>query len=617
VKAFWATAFKTVAAAETAAAMATVATAATAAAAGSVASQAVGMLTGDVKSFSWQSVALSAISVGVTQGFGGGSPLIPDTFVRAAVANALSQGIGVVTGLQQRFDWRGVVASYVGSAVGQAVGDALGLRVDGTPGNMPHGEFLLKASLKGLVAGAAAAAARGGRLAIQQVAVDAFGNAVGSALGEAMQSINSDLPVEDAGAADVPTRQALLNLTSPPRLPNSEVICAADVVALKRENLSDPTDGRTAAADPASMKDEDFSKFLLTTVARRIMLSRGLDPDAPDIPDSVEPRPALFVPEFDGGGLTPVSEIGGHFRRPQLIGQAFIGTFSPNLGREFKQEDLNLMIAHSQFVDQLKDLDAVAAARRFLMGDDENRGAMLPRLIALAIHSLNNRGSEWNRARVIDLLDRNRGNLPVAGMLMHPYEDAGPHEGHGSVYGHLWRSVQGQSPDYITPENGVQGGKHIIKFFERVLGVDADSVTSKNSRTIRSEALSALQDALDRAGEVATSGQAFERAFNDRVGDLLSPGALKPPKLRLLNERYGSYPSEALSTTALYLRQIGLNVAPAGFLMDSLNAAAKVVNHYVGYSGMRVPAPFLPEQFLRSQNPVRSNLNREPDYRRM
>jgi hypothetical protein len=102
--------------------------------------------------------------------------------VRAAVANAVSQGIGVVTGMQQRFDWRGVAAAYVGTAAGRAVGSALELPTDGSRGGLESADFLLKSTLKGLAAGVVAAIARGGRVVIQQVAVDSFGNAIGESL---------------------------------------------------------------------------------------------------------------------------------------------------------------------------------------------------------------------------------------------------------------------------------------------------------------------------------------------------------------------------------------------------------------------------------------------------
>ena len=153
------------------------------AAAGSIASQAVGNALGIVDGFSWKAVALAALSAGVTQGLPAGDMLfttagtIENTIVRAAVANALTQGIAVATGLQDHFDWRGVAASAIGAGVGGSVGKGLG-----TSGSM--GEQIFKAGLTGLAAGTATALARGGRVSVQQIATDTFGNAIGASLGQ-------------------------------------------------------------------------------------------------------------------------------------------------------------------------------------------------------------------------------------------------------------------------------------------------------------------------------------------------------------------------------------------------------------------------------------------------
>ncbi len=66
-----------------------------------------------------------------------------------------------------------MAASAVGAGVGQAVGGQLGNSFGGRLAT-------------GLIAGTAAAVARGGKVAIQQVAMDAFGNVLGSSLAEAM-----------------------------------------------------------------------------------------------------------------------------------------------------------------------------------------------------------------------------------------------------------------------------------------------------------------------------------------------------------------------------------------------------------------------------------------------
>jgi len=183
-------------------ALGTAGTLAVAAAAGSVASQLVGLATGTIDKFDWKSVALSAISAGVSAGLP--TSMLSDLgkygslMVRAAVSNALTQGIGVVLGLQQRFDWHGVAASAAGAAVGQAVGEAVGLPQVGRPASMDTGEFMAKSMVKGLASGLAAAAAKGGKIVVQQVAVDAFGNGLANSLAETQSSMYS-LATGDSG----------------------------------------------------------------------------------------------------------------------------------------------------------------------------------------------------------------------------------------------------------------------------------------------------------------------------------------------------------------------------------------------------------------------------------
>ncbi|CAN7568470.1 Ig-like domain repeat protein [Acidovorax sp. LjRoot129] len=168
--------------------------AALSAAAGSVVSQAVGIAIGAQEGFNWKAVALSALSGGI--GFGLSEMGVAGSIARAtnssflgaagqaAIANALTQGVSVATGLQKSFDWRGVAASAVGAGVGAVVGESLGMNHPDFK-TLPFGEQFGARLATGLVAGTAAAIARGGKVAVQQVAVDAFGNALGSSIAEA------------------------------------------------------------------------------------------------------------------------------------------------------------------------------------------------------------------------------------------------------------------------------------------------------------------------------------------------------------------------------------------------------------------------------------------------
>jgi YD repeat-containing protein len=90
---------------------------------GSIVSQGIGVATGLQDKFSWKGVALSAIAGGVSAGLGGsiGSGWAAAA-ARGAVGSVVSQGIGVATGLQSKFDWAGVAAAGVGAGVGNWVG---------------------------------------------------------------------------------------------------------------------------------------------------------------------------------------------------------------------------------------------------------------------------------------------------------------------------------------------------------------------------------------------------------------------------------------------------------------------------------------------------------------
>jgi hypothetical protein len=127
---------------------ATVAGGALAGAAGSIASQAVGVATGIQKSFNWGGVALAAIGGAVGGAIGpnglfGKAGMLGSSdigsfgvgLIRGVVSNVVTQGIGVATGLQKKFDWAGVAAAGVGGGVFSAVQANIGLGGPGSPGN--------------------------------------------------------------------------------------------------------------------------------------------------------------------------------------------------------------------------------------------------------------------------------------------------------------------------------------------------------------------------------------------------------------------------------------------------------------------------------------------------
>lgn len=99
-----------------------------AAATGSVASQAVGVVTGLIDEFSWNKVAMDALSAGVAPGLGAvglsvtlGSDILT-AMANQAIANATLQGVAVATRLQSKFDWKGVAAAGLGAGLGEGMG---------------------------------------------------------------------------------------------------------------------------------------------------------------------------------------------------------------------------------------------------------------------------------------------------------------------------------------------------------------------------------------------------------------------------------------------------------------------------------------------------------------
>lgn len=171
------------------------------AAAGSIASQAVGMAIGAQDSFSWKQVAAAAIGGGVTAGvtgaFGNTVSAFNNVVVKAAIANAMTQGISVACGLQDHFNWMGVAAAAVGAGVGDAVAKTVSGSISDSISN-PNAAKVVTGALAGFASGATVAMMKGGRVSAQQIAADAFGNALGQGIVDA--SLDAGRPQREADA---------------------------------------------------------------------------------------------------------------------------------------------------------------------------------------------------------------------------------------------------------------------------------------------------------------------------------------------------------------------------------------------------------------------------------
>ena len=127
--------------------------------AGSVASQAVGLATGIQQKFSFKSLALAAITAGVGSKIGisnlPGGKLVNDIATGVA-RSAVTQGIGIATGLQSKFSWAGLAAAGIGNGVTQAIAGRIGF--DATAKTNIANSF--KGGVAGMAGGIAGAAAK-------------------------------------------------------------------------------------------------------------------------------------------------------------------------------------------------------------------------------------------------------------------------------------------------------------------------------------------------------------------------------------------------------------------------------------------------------------------------
>lgn len=99
---------------------------------GSVVSQGIGVATGIQDKFSFGAVAMAGIGAAVGGALGGiglfdkiGSPFLADV-ARGAMGSAITQGIGVAAGLQDKFSWAGVAAAGIGNGVGLGLAREMG-----------------------------------------------------------------------------------------------------------------------------------------------------------------------------------------------------------------------------------------------------------------------------------------------------------------------------------------------------------------------------------------------------------------------------------------------------------------------------------------------------------
>jgi hypothetical protein len=194
--------------------------------AGSVASQVVGMATGNQSGFNWKGVAMAAIggaiggglgkfgalsqagtaatgtgaqitgTLGKIGGFLGKGAFVNDA-AQGILGNVLTQGIGVATGLQDKFSWAGVATAGIVAGVSGAVTRGL---TPNKAGATPSFEAVQAGSAVGAVAGAAARSLiTGTNFGDNLIAVlpDVIGSTIGNMLVGSVQGSGSKGLAED------------------------------------------------------------------------------------------------------------------------------------------------------------------------------------------------------------------------------------------------------------------------------------------------------------------------------------------------------------------------------------------------------------------------------------
>ncbi|WP_353556352.1 LysM domain-containing protein [Paraburkholderia terrae] len=167
-----------------------VAAGAVAGAAGAAASQTVMIAGGQQSGFNWNGVAMGALGGAVTFGLnasGLGAALssgldsqVASQVALGAVRSGMTQGLGVITGAQHSFDWKGMAASAIASGVGGAVGQT----------SLGQTQYL-GSMLSGLAAGVTSTLVRGGSLQrnMGAIAMDTVASTIGNMVaGQVAQS---------------------------------------------------------------------------------------------------------------------------------------------------------------------------------------------------------------------------------------------------------------------------------------------------------------------------------------------------------------------------------------------------------------------------------------------
>ncbi|WP_217591392.1 hypothetical protein, partial [Burkholderia sp. GbtcB21] len=186
---------------------------------GAAAGQGVMIAGGAQRGLDWKGIALGAVGAGVTAGVGAtglgqvaGQAFGPTggQMAMGAARSMATQGIGVATGLQHSFDWKGVAASAISAGVGAKAGEwARNASVNAGWGEKAT-QFASGMS-SGMAAGVTSTVVRGGSLGrnVGAIAMDAIASTIGNMVASRMASQSTSTELRTQQAIDTVNGQVL------------------------------------------------------------------------------------------------------------------------------------------------------------------------------------------------------------------------------------------------------------------------------------------------------------------------------------------------------------------------------------------------------------------------
>lgn len=176
----------------------------------SAATQGVGMLLGIQDKFDWKQVAAGALSGGIGGGLARAGMIVKGgatigsrmwaASANAVVSNSLTQGASIAVGLQKKFDWRSLAQSAVAAPLAAEAGKFAGDSFGGVPDQPGAYNFAKFASdSTSTIVTAGVRSAMGGRFDVKQVTADVFGNAIGNAIVDMAIGLDARKLAEKAG----------------------------------------------------------------------------------------------------------------------------------------------------------------------------------------------------------------------------------------------------------------------------------------------------------------------------------------------------------------------------------------------------------------------------------